>query len=163
MTHRHTLFIYIALLLALTCLAACQEQPYHTAHRDLPRHQWDHRDTLSFPIPPADTDTTLTLTIGLRAAQPVATKEIKADLQVLRDGHPVSHIPLTFSLFNDKDALVGTGLPIVEVQQHLHPFPLKAHHQYTLRLTHRMRLNPIDHIHSIDIHLQQPELTKLTN
>ena len=154
MTHRHNaLSSPLVFLLFLTLLTACQKQPYHAEYRDLPHHQWDSRDTLAFTLPTSPTDTTLNLTLALRTTDAIPTRTITTQLLILRDDQPISTIPITIPLYDDQQHPLGTGFPFIENHATL-PLHLQADHRYTLLLTHRIRLNPLPHIHSVGILLE---------
>ena len=144
---RHT---FILLIVAALILTSCGERLYHTAYQNLSHSQWDNRDTLLFDLPPSDHDFDLAITLAVRTTKPFAYRDIVTQLDLIRDGRTLSSTPITITI-NDYPEPELTGF--LTRERHSTPYALhmEANHQYSIRVTHRMRLNPLDHIPTVGI------------
>lgn len=142
------------LLIPLRLLLSCQNTLYHTAYIDLPHNQWDSRDTLTYPLPVSDHDLDTHATIHTRTTATFPYTDIILHLEVLRDSIPISSTRLPIHLSHHNQSL-SKGLSIMETTSEPQPLHLQAHHHYTLRLTHLMRLNPLQDITSVGIFIEE--------
>lgn len=148
MMNRCQSYIYVGLL-CLTLLVACQDNLYYTLYQDMPQQTWDSNDSLYFSIPPSDTDLDVAVTLGVRTNASCSYKDIVARAELLDGDSVVSSIPLNITLYNN-DA-PPHGLRVYDHYSRPQSLRMKAHHDYTLRVTHLMRLNPLDDILSVGI------------
>ncbi len=144
---RHTIILLVAAALLLT---SCGGQLYHTAYRNLSHSQWDSRDTLLFDLPPSNQDLDLSLTLAVRTTKPFAYRDIVTQLDIIRDGRTLSSTPITITV-NDDPQPKTTGFLTRESHSAPSTLHMEAGHRYALRITHRMRLNPLDHIPTVGI------------
>jgi len=148
----HTLSLYVGLL-CLILLGACQDSLFYTHYQDIPEQKWDSQDTLFFSIPPSDTDLDVAVTLGVRTHASCSYKDIVARAQLLDGDSVVSSIPLNITLYNNDEP--AHGLRVCDHFSRPQPLRMKAHHDYTLRVTHLMRLNPLDDIVSVGITVER--------
>ncbi len=145
----HTLFIYIGCL-CLAVFAACQDNLYYTLYQDLSKNEWDSNDAIFFSIPPSEQDMDVTVTLGIRTTTSFRYKDIVARVEVLEGDSVLSVTPLNLALYNDENGL-RKGVLLNENYSKPQPFHMQAHHNYTLRVTHLMRLNPLDEVQSVGV------------
>ena len=144
---RTTFFLFVVAALLLT---SCGGRLYHTAYHNFSDSQWDNRDTLLFDLPPSDHDIDLALTLAVRTTKPFAYRDIVTQLDLIRDGRTLSSTPITINV-NDDPHPEGTGFLTRESHSTPYALHMEANHQYKLRVTHRMRLNPLEHTTSVGI------------
>lgn len=135
----------------LLMLSSCQPSLYYTSYHDFSHSQWDNRDTVTFSLPPSDHDLDTRFTIGLRTLPPFHYQDVTVRLQLLDDdSHPLASFSVPIALY-DGDTPKGKGVAIIDHFSAPQSFTLKAHQHYTVRLTHLMRLNPLEGIPSVGI------------
>ena len=140
----------LAVLLAVF-LHSCQDSLYYTSYQDLPQSRWDNNDTISFSIPPTETDLDVALTLGVRSTHDYQYSDLVARIEVLCDGTPLSSVPLTINLYADGQHPDGLTRLIDESYSRPQALHLQANHQYAVLITHLMSLNPIPGISSLGI------------
>ena len=149
----HTLLIYIGCL-CLAVFAACQDILYYTLYQDLPKKEWDSNDAICFSIPSAEQDLDVTVTLGVRTTTSFRYKDIVARVEVLEGDSVLSVTPLNLTLYTDENGL-RKGMLLNENYSKPQPFHMQAHHNYTLRVTHLMRLNPLDEVMSVGVMVER--------
>lgn len=151
MKHLRYITIIILCCLGMTFIMSCQGDLYYADYKNMPQGIWDSRDTLSFIIPPSAQDADVELTISIRN-----TKEYKYESLALR-AFVVDYLgcvrkDMTIAIMPDgKQSKIGAICAYNSsepVKMHL-----KAGRRVTLRLSHRMRLNPIEGITDVEITL----------
>ena len=141
----------ILMLLAVLLLSACQDSLYYTCYHNLPQSEWDSNDTIIFSIPPTEADLDVALTLGVRSTPTYQYSDLVARIEVLCDEKPLSSIPLTINLYTDGQHQDERTRLIDESCSRPQALHLQAQHQYTVRITHLMSLNPVPGISSIGI------------
>ncbi len=137
-------------LLPILFLPSCQDNLYYTYYQDLPQSVWDCEDTISFSIPPTEEDVDVAVTLGVRSTPTYQYSDLVARLEVLCDKKPLSSTPLTINLYPQKPREEGARL-IDESHSRPQALHLQARHQYAIRITHLMSLNPVPGISSVGI------------
>ena len=138
-------------LLTVLLLSACQDNLYYTCYQDFPQSEWDSNDTISFSIPPTETDLDVAVTLGVRSTPTYQYSDLVARLEVLCDEKPLSSIPLTINLYTDGQNQNERTHLIYDSYSRPQALHLQAQHQYTIRITHLMSLNPVPGISSLGI------------
>lgn len=146
----HTLYIYVGIF-SLFLLTACQDNLYFTLYQDLPQRQWDSNDSLYFNIPPAEQDLDVVVTFAVRTTSSFRYKDVVARAELLAGDSIISSIPLDISLSKDDEDASSHGLLMSDNYSKPQSLHMHAHHKYTLRVIHLMRLNPLDEVVSVGI------------
>ena len=146
----HTLAISIGLF-CLALFTACQDHLYYTLYQDMPQHQWDSNDSLCFSIPPTEQDLDVAITLGVRTTSSFRYKDIVARAELLDGDSVISPIPMNIMLYNNQGEETSQGILMMEKYSRPQAFHMQANHNYTMRVTHMMRLNPLDEVQSVGI------------
>lgn len=146
----HTLYIYVGIF-SLFLLTACQDNLYFTLYQDLPQRQWDSNDSLYFNIPPAEQDLDVVVTFAVRTTSSFRYQDVVARAELMDGDSIISSIPLNISLYNHDEEVSYQGLLMSENYSKPQSLRMHAHHKYTLRIIHLMRLNPLDEVVSVGI------------
>ena len=149
---RFSTFLSLIGLFCITFLTACQDNLYYTLYQDMAQQTWDSNDSLWFSIPPAEQDMDVTITLGVRTTPSFRDEDIVARAELLDGEAVISSIPLNIALYSNNHEETHQGGFLLQDHyskpQSLH---MQAHHHYTLRVTHLMRLNPLDEVASVGI------------
>ena len=146
----HTLAISIGLF-CLALFTACQDHLYYTLYQDMPQNQWDSNDSLCFSIPPTEQDLDVAITLGVRTTSSFRYKDIVARAELLDGDSVISSIPMNIMLYNNQGEETSQGILMMENYSRPQAFHMQANHNYTMRVTHMMRLNPLDEVQSVGI------------
>lgn len=145
-----TFFIYVGLL-CLTLLTACEDNLYYTLYQDMPEHLWNSNDSLCFSIPPSEQDLDVAVTLGVRTTPSFRYKDIVARAELLDGDSVISSTPMTITLYNSGGEETAKGIIVKENYSKPQSLHMRANHHYTLRVSHLMRLNPLDEVQSVGI------------
>lgn len=157
MRRLHTLSIYIGMLclmmglLGLPLLTSCQDNLYYTLYQDLPEHQWDSNDTLYFSIPPTEHDLDVAVTFSVRTSPSFRYQDIVARAELLDGNAVVSSLPINITLYGNNEESAHDGVLQNESYSKPQALHMQANHNYILRVTHLMRLNPLDEVNSVGV------------
>ena len=150
MTGIRTLSIYIGML-CLALFTACQDNLYYTLYQDMPQRQWDSNDSLCFSIPLTEHDLDVAVTLGVRTTASFHYKDIVARAELLDGDSVISSTPMNITLYNNDGEGTSGGILVTENYSKPQALHMRANHHYTLRVTHLMRLNPLDEVQSVGI------------
>lgn len=145
-----TFFTWMGLV-CMTLLTACQDNLYYTLYQDMPQQTWDSNDSLSFSIPPAEHDMDVAVTLGVRTTSLFPYKDIVVRAELLDGEAVISSLPLHITLYSNSDTSHQGRFLLNDNYSRPQSLHMQAHHHYTLRLTHLMRLNPLDEVQSVGI------------
>lgn len=136
----------LTLVLCLTgVLVGCRGNLFHSDYATLPGAQWDGREPILFDLPVVDEPWEGTLWVSVRTAGVFDYEQVVVRAEVSCDGHRVADHLMTVNMQHSEN-VNKPATPYQESFSQLQPLRLEAGKHYTLRLTHRMRLNPLDHI-----------------
>ena len=144
------LFAYISIL-SMAVLTACDDNLYYTFYQDLSGAKWDSNDAICFSIPPTGNDMDVTVTLCVRTTTLFQYKDIIARTEFLDGDSVVSSTPMNITLYNNQEGGASKGVLMVENYSKPQSLHMQAHHNYTLRVAHLMRLNPLDNVQSVGI------------
>jgi len=145
----HTYLILIGIL-CLTLLTACEDSLYYTLYQDMPEQQWDSNEPLYFNIPPTEQEMDVAVTLGVRTTTLFRYKDIVARAELLDNDSVISSIPLNITLYQG-EGTIEEGLLMRENYSKPQALHMQANHNYALRVTHLMRLNPLEEVQSVGI------------
>lgn len=135
-------------------LASCQGDLYYTEYKVLPQEQWDSRDTLVIDLPVSEQDIEAKVTLGMRRTHGFRYKKVVMREEVWCQGKIQEVRPVTITLRGNREE-EGTGLLVKEFYSDAQPLHLQAGLPYSIRLTHQMRLNPLDGIVAVGVTVEK--------
>lgn len=142
-------------VLVMTMFVSCQDAPFFIQYHSIPYHSWDKRSKMVFELPNVDHDKDLSLTLGIRATEHFEYSEITLLTSVYEDKKEIVRDTTNMTLFDKDNLPTGNGFPFIETTQktpaRLH---LKKGKHYKIKVTHLMRMNPLDDIYNVGITLQ---------
>lgn len=141
----------------MALMVSCQEDLYYAEYKELSQCEWDSRDTLAFEIPVSESDKDVNVVVGVRSTSRVQYSDVVVSVQLLCDDHVVSSTPVNVRLYEGKKA-EGDGLLVKCSYSRPQPLHIKAGHRYVLRLTHRMRLNPMEEIPAVGVMVEEGQM-----
>lgn len=145
-----TAFVVLVCHLGMMAVLSCQDALFYTEYKDLPKNLWDGRDTVTFLLPATEKDMDVMLTVGMRTTNKFGYQRVAAKADVCCGHRTVSSLPFDIELYTGKKTK-GQGLMIRNNLSNPQPLHLKAGHQYKIRLTHNMWLNPLDEVLALGI------------
>lgn len=145
---------WLVCLVGVLTLVACQKGLYHAEYHDLTSSGWDSRDTLVFELPATAHDQALGLTVSVRSTSRFGYCEVATQVEVLCDGQVTAVMPISVPMCEAAGHPLGGGVMMRTHMSEPEPLHLKAGHHYTLRLTHRMRLNPLEEVLAVGVVLE---------
>lgn len=137
----------------MACIMSCQGSLYYADYSDMPALMWDRRDTVAFSVPAPDRDMDVKMTLSLRHAPAYSYENVVLRAIVADSASMKWHDVDIKTQQNGKDAKQGavyTECASSPVKLHL-----KAGHEYTIRVAHRMRMNPLEGIASVTVELEE--------
>jgi gliding motility-associated lipoprotein GldH len=138
--------------LGTATIMACQDSLHYTEYKHLPHKQWDSRDTLIYHIPPLQHDADISITLGIRCSKDFKYERIVAQAELRCDSLITAATPVILHLDNDSLPFRHPNSDCLSTPISL---PMKANRPYTLRITHSMRLNPLDGIPCVGVFLER--------
>ena len=150
----HTLVLYIGML-CLAFFTACQDHLYYSHYQDMPQRQWDSNDSLYFSIPPMEHEEDVAITLSVRTTASFRYKDIVVRAELLDGDSVISSIPMNIMLYNNRGEEASQGILVTENYSRPQAFHMRANHHYTMRVTHLMRLNPLEEVQSVGIIVEE--------
>lgn len=147
---RCLLSIVFLTVFSLVLLTSCEDNLYYSLYQDMPRMEWDSNEPLVFSIPPAENTLEVAVTLGVRTTTKFRYKDIVARAELLDGDSVISSVPLNITLYQGEGA-TREGILLQDNYSKPQSFHMEAHHKYALRVTHLMRLNPLDEVQSVGI------------
>ena len=144
------LFIYISIL-SIAFFTACEDNLYYTLYQDMPEAKWDSNDAICFSIPPTEHDMDVTVTLSVRTTTSFQYKDIVVRAELLDRDSVISSTPMSITLYNNGGEDTSKGILVKENYSKPQSLHMQANHNYTLRVAHLMRLNPLDEVQSVGI------------
>ncbi len=136
-----------------SALVGCRGTLLHSDYADLPRAQWDGQQPLCFDLPVVDEPWEGSLWVSVRTIRRFAYEQVVVRAEVLCEGERVEDWQLPV-VTHRASQTCAVDLLYGEHFSERMPLRIEAGKRYTLRLTHRMRLNPLDNIASVGFGLQ---------
>ncbi len=146
-------FSIITSILGTILFISCQGNLFYTEYKDINSAGWDSQDTLIFEIPQSDTDQDVNLTIATRATNSYNYKELVLWIEHSKDSKRIFTDIVNLSLYDKYGKAEGHGFPYVETEKETDVLHLKKGHKHIIKVTHRMRHNPLQGIENIGITL----------
>lgn len=150
----------LALILCMAgALAGCRGNLLHSAYQAMPDAQWDGQEPLLFSLPVVDEPWEGSLTVNVRTRNRFAYKQVVVHVEVYCDEKCVEDRLLTVTMHHPDEVLMPD---LLYEDNYSEPIPLRLDpgKRYKLRLSHRMRLNPLDHVAFVGYDLQGEEEEK---
>lgn len=148
------LFIFLTVIfsiLGMTALQSCQESLFYSEYKEIPHAQWDSRDTLFYHLPEAEHAIDAALTISVRTRQGFDYKTIALKVEHLLNGSIVTSDTLHITLYDTDGQPLGHAFPISDNYSRPLPLRLRESEHHTIRITHIMRLNPLEDIPNVGV------------
>ena len=145
----HTYIMLIGIL-CLTLLTACGDNLYYTLYQDMPKKEWDSNEPLYFSIPPTEQEMDVAVTLGVRTTTLFRYKDIVARAELLDNDSVISSLPLNITLYQG-EGTTEKGILMHENYSKPQALHMQPNHNYALRVTHLMRLNPLEEVQSVGI------------
>ena len=144
----------------MATLLSCQDSLFYSEYKDIPHTQWDSRDTLSFQLPETESPIDAALTVSIRTRQAYEYKTIALSVEHFLNGSAVSTDTLHITLYDANGQPLGNGFPLSDTYSRPLPLHLQKGEQHSLRITHIMRLNPLEDIHSVGVFVEEQQAEK---
>ena len=138
--------------------SSCQDGLHYANYQHLPHNQWSSRDTLIYSLPMTNHDIDTWFSVSVRSIHTYQYKDIVVKAELMRGKQTVSSYTFPINLDRKERSSAWAAkesLPIANrysVPTLLH---LKGGEQYILRITHIMRLEPLDGITDVGVFLEQ--------
>ncbi|MCH5175911.1 MAG: gliding motility lipoprotein GldH [Prevotellaceae bacterium] len=139
----------------MATLLSCQDSLFYSEYKEIPNSQWDSRDTLSFCLPVTENSFDATLTVSVRRRQDYDYKTIALKIEHLLNDTIVSTDTLVVTLFDANGHPLGQGFPISDNYSRPLYLHLKKNASHSLRITHAMRLNPLQGIPDVGVFVER--------
>ena len=136
-------------------LLSCQDGLYYTAYQPIPQSLWDSRDTLVYTLPVADHDMDVLLSVGVRSTDAYQYENLLVVVEQHCDQRKVAFCRLPIAIRNDGLYAHGHSTPLADDYSGVAVIHLKKGKAYTLRLSHRMKLNPLTGISEVGVFVEQ--------
>ena len=131
-------------ILGMATFLSCQDSLFYSEYKEISNSQWNSHDTLVFQLPTTEQTVDATLTISVRTRQDFEYKTIALTVEHLLNNSLVSTDTLHITLYDTNGQSLGKGFPISDNYSRPLPLHIKENEHHTLRITHTMRLNPLE-------------------
>ena len=145
----------ISFILGMATLLSCQDSLFYSEYKAIPYDQWDSRDTLYFQLPEAERSFDATLTISVRTRKNYGYKTIALRVEHLLNGTLVNTDTLHITLYDDNGQPLGRAFPVSDNYSRPLPLHISKNGHHTLRITHAMRLNPLENIPNVGVFIDR--------
>lgn len=152
---RHICILALVLCMA-GVLAGCRGNLLHSSYRPMPDARWDGQELLHFTLPMVDEPWEGNLLVNVRTLSRFAYKEVVVHAEVYCDEQCVADRQLTVTMHHPEEVMMPD---LLYEDNYSKPIPLRLEpgRRYKLHLSHRMRLNPLDHIAFVGYELRKAE------
>lgn len=141
-------------LLGMILLVSCQDSPFFSKYFDLYKSGWDSRDTMAFTLPQSDVDCVKTLSVGVRTTGKFKYNAITLLVTQKCDSVVVKEDTVTMSIYDSGGKPLGSGFPYILTECEVGKMNIQKKMDYTICITHLMRLNPLEEIVSVGMELK---------
>lgn len=153
--HRHLYIFIIMWLLSTVFFVSCQEALFYSHYEHVSSTGWNNCDTFVFDIPQTEKDETLSLQLCARTTDGYEYNSIAFSTEILADSIPVACDTIYINIYDERGNAKGVGFPYAEIASEPKAITLKAGKNYQIRITHAMRLNPLQNITETGVTLQK--------
>lgn len=142
--------VRVAFCLFLFC--SCQERPLFSGYAHVDRTGWYSEDTVVMEVQKADTtrrkapEQLVNLSVGIRYTTEYEYRDFSLLVELVSGQRVVARDTVLFHLFDDENRALGRGLERFDQVQPSLQVRLKSDKPYVVRMTHLMRLNPVQGI-----------------
>lgn len=153
-------FLFILLLTIISCLGmatilSCQDSLFYSEYKNISQALWDRRNTLTFHLPDTERPTDASLSISVRARQDFRYKTIALSVAHLLNDSLVSIDTLHITLHDANGQSLGNAFYISDNYSRPLPLHIGKDEHHTLRITHIMRLNPLEAISDVGVFVER--------
>lgn len=154
---------HICILAFILCVAGaltgCRGNLLHGDYQAMPDARWDGQEPLRFTLPVVEEPWEGNLLVNVRTQSRFAYKQVVVRAEVYCDEVCVEDRQLTVTMHHPDEVLMPD---LLYEDNYSEPIPLRLDpgKRYKLRLSHRMRLNPLDHVAFVGYDLQGEEEEK---
>ena len=139
----------------MATLLSCQDSLLYSEYKEIPNARWDSRDTLTFTLPEPEHPIDATLTVSLRSRQDYKYQYVALTVEHLIDSCTISTDTLHITLYDSNGQPLGHGFPISDNHSRPLPIHLGKDEHHTMRITHSMRLNPLEGIPDVAVSVER--------
>lgn len=138
---------------------SCQDRPFFSDYAHVDRTGWYSEDTVVMVVQQGDTTLrnvakrTFDVQVGIRYTDEYEYNDISLLVEVVSGQRVVARDTVLFQLFDEQGRALGRGLERYDKMQPSLRVALKADKPYVVRMTHLMRLNPVQGITDISCSL----------
>lgn len=141
--------------------AACQDSSMYMQYKTVEAKGWNSQDTLVFELPEVENTTSFNVDYGLRVWRNYKYENCVLVAKLCEGNKVVSSDILTFDFCNDGEEQEGFGLNFLELKKTLgHKYTLKPEKKYKLKVTHKMKLNPLDGVGNVGVSIVSSDFSQ---
>lgn len=157
-SHIHLLHLALACVGIAWLLLSCRGGLQYADYQEVEGRQWHLQDTLQYTIPASARDASPMLRACVRTTKEYGYKELVLKMELLDGDETVLSriLPIQLHSRNLLDAF-REGLPVAASYSDPVQVSLKAGKEYTIRITHLMRLNTVEGIVDVGLLLEEPQ------
>lgn len=135
-------------------LASCQDIPFYSKYKSVDANAWQSRDTLVFRLPKVEEAQEYNVTVAMRAVQSFKYDNFALSVKLYEGKTLISTDTLLYNIYDKYGQHKGTGFPYVEYEGNLqHRYVLSPEKKYKVKVTHIMRLDPMDGVADVGLFL----------
>ena len=147
-------------IMGLSCagmLCSCQDSPRFSAYGQVDRDAWYSEDTVVMPVQQMDellcgkSNLDVEVLLGIRYTADYRYRNLSLLWELTDEGRVVARDTVHFSLYNNVGKSQGRGFVFYDTVQPSRRVSLKAGRNYEMRVTHLMRLNPIEGVTDVQL------------
>lgn len=150
-----TFLFAILMFLGMTTLLSCQDSLFYSEYRAIPNSQWDSSDTVSFQLPETESPFDATMTICVRARHDYDYKDIVLRYEHLVNDSIVSADTLNITLYDADEHPISHAFSVSDNSSRPLPLHMERNERHALRITHTMRLNPLQGISDVGVSVER--------
>ncbi|MCM1311698.1 MAG: gliding motility lipoprotein GldH [Bacteroides sp.] len=142
-------------LSGILLLAMCQDSPFFHRFAKVDRDGWHSDSAAVFELPVYQKDCHANVDVWIRSTAEYTSESLTLVATAECGGNMVWRDTLSIHLYDDKGKCTGTGFPFTEYHIEAKALEIKADTNYTIRIRHIMRDNPVRGITACGIRLSE--------
>lgn len=148
----------IIVLCGMLLLAACHDNTMYMKYKSVDAREWHAHDTLVYKLPEIENDMNVSVTVGVRTLQSFKYDNLAVVAKLYEGKHLISQDTVNYIILDKNGENIGTGFPYAEHFRNIsHRYALKAKKKYKIKLTHIMRLDPLDGVSDVGITIESSD------
>ena len=143
------------IIMGLTCmflLGACTDSPMFFQYKPVNAMGWQSCDSVVFKLPEVEEDTPCDVSVCIRSLRSYRYQDLALVVKLKEGRTVVCTDTVKYRMLSDDGESMGEGLSFMEYDMPIkHRYTLKPDKKYKVKITHIMRLDPLDGVSEVGL------------